>query len=102
MAANGTSQGRMGRLRCTAGAGMFPHESGILLQGIGRCYESLIDSNLISFEGDDSSEERPAKVCVEIITEDPSKSAFLIELPRQVVSGGGRRVWVPAGEVEEG
>ena len=91
---------QIGKLRCTAGRGMFAHEAGVSIQGSDRCYESMIDSELVTILdgqilGDDDV---PALVTVTIVETNGSK--ILVELPRQVVAGG-RRIWVNKSEVQD-
>ncbi len=90
---------QIGKLRCTAGRGMFAHEAGVSIRGSDRCYESMIDSDLVAIQdgqilGDDDV---PALVMVTIVKTNGSK--MLVELPRQVVAGG-RRIWVSKSEVQ--
>ena len=86
------------KIRCIAGKGMFPHESAVLIKGIDRWYESMIDSELLEFESESAvGDDQPARIDVDII--DRQSGSALIELPRQVVVGG-RRIWVPDSELE--
>lgn len=87
------------RLKCMAGRGMFPHETGILIRGVDQFYESILDSELVHPTGISTAtgEDAPALIEVEVIKVNGAQ--LLVELPRQVVSGG-RRIWVPRTEVE--
>jgi hypothetical protein len=85
------------RLKITAGKGMFPHECGVLIKGSDRCYESMIDSELVTLDKDGSPEEG-ATGWVEVGVVSVNCEKVLVEFPRQVVSGG-RRIWVPKSEL---
>jgi hypothetical protein len=86
------------QIKCTAGTGMFSHELSILLRGKDRFYESMVDAELVSVSDDgyDDDSERPATIEAQVVN--VNDESVLVELPRQVVTGG-RRVWVPISEV---
>ena len=86
-------------LKCTVQSSVFPHELGVLIQGVDRGYESLIDAALVQTENLDDGQPHSGRVAITIIKKDKERNALLVELPRQVVMGG-RRVWVPESEVE--
>lgn len=87
------------QLKCTAGKGMFPHEAGVLIQGADRYYESFIDWEFLRIDEGEKIGDREvsALVPVQIIQDEGSR--VLVELPRQVVSGG-RRIWVLSSSFE--
>ena|ERR1051326_4259779 len=88
-------------LKCQAGRGMFEHEAAVLIRGVDQSYESMIDSEFVRLADDGkeiTDDYQPAFIEVQIIKE--SADAYLVELPRQVVSGG-RRIWVPKSEVSQ-
>jgi hypothetical protein len=87
-------------LRCIAGKGMFPYEAGVLIRGADQYYESMIDRDLVHTRRDcvsNDAGEIEALVHVDVIKVNGDR--VLVELPRQVVSGG-RRIWVSKTEVE--
>jgi hypothetical protein len=85
------------QVKCTAGKGMFPHELGVLLQGKDQFYEAMIDAELVQLTGEPNDDgERPASVGARVVSVNCEN--VLVELPRQVVTGG-RRIWVPKSEV---
>lgn len=87
------------QLKCTAGRGMLMHETGVLIRGAERNYESILDSELVRVSEGQSNvvENTPAQITVNVVSVNCEN--ILVELPRQVVSGG-RRIWVPKTEVE--
>jgi len=87
------------RLRCTAGSGMFDHEAGVLIQGVDRWYESMIDRDLVSIAEPAASDQEAQAAWVDVNVIQANGTKLLVELPRQVVSGG-RRIWVPRSEVK--
>lgn len=85
------------RIKCRVGPGMFSYESGILIHGVDRYYESMVDTDLVQIEdGPAANGDNPGTIGVRIIRRDGDR--VLIELPREVVAGG-RRIWVSASEV---
>jgi hypothetical protein len=89
---------RAAHLRCFATRGMFPHECAVTIKGKDRRYESMIDEELLRLDGTiNGDREVLGKVNVEVVN--VNGEDVLVELPRQVVSGG-RRIWVPRSEVE--
>lgn len=88
------------KLRCLAGSGMFAHEASVLIQGEAQHYESMVDRELVHATGVEigtGTEEVSALLDVTVVK--VNGTAMLVELPRQVVSGG-RRIWVPKAEVQ--
>ena len=81
-------------LKCTAGPGMFPHESGILIKGADRYYETMVDSEFLKLNADAKD-----TAWIDVGVVQVNGTNVLIELPRQVVAGG-RRIWVPESEVD--
>jgi hypothetical protein len=92
---------RFVELKCMAGKGMFPHEASVLIRGASQCYESLIDWEFLQLAGGTviGEEDVLASIPVQVVQDNGDN--LLVELPRQVVSGG-RRIWVPKTEVEDG
>jgi hypothetical protein len=87
-------------LKCTAGRGMFPHEATILIRGIEQFYESLLDRDLLTIAREQTIGETDVPATVSVGVVKVNGTAVLVELPRQVVSGGGRRIWVSKSEVD--
>jgi hypothetical protein len=86
-------------LKVLASTGALSHEAGITIRGIDGTYESFVDSELVNPENGEplTHQDKRATIAVNVIKVDNGN--VLIELPRQVVVGG-RRIWVPASEVQ--
>ena len=86
------------QVKCMASRGMLQHERAILVKGIDQFYEAMLDAELVTIDGGDikGDEERPATIHARVIN--VNCESVLVELPRQVVTGG-RRIWVPKSEV---
>lgn len=86
-------------LKVLASLGVLSHEAGISIRGVDGTYESFVDREMVNPENNEplSDEDRPATIEVDLVKVDNGRA--LVELPRQVVAGG-RRIWVPATEVQ--
>lgn len=87
-------------VKCQAATGMFPHEAGVLIKGAEGMYEALIDSELVSTASGNRLSEQDQPASVRAIVVKVNGKGVLVELPRQVISGG-RRIWVPISEVSQ-
>ena len=85
----------MAKLHCNIMGSVQEHETGILIDGLGLQYESIVDDRLILR----TNASNMAKIRVAIVASDENRAAYLVELPRQVTMGG-RRIWVPKTTVE--
>ena len=81
-------------LKCKTGRGMFPHELAVLIKGVDGYYESMVDAELVKV-----SAESQETGWIDVGVVKYNGTGVLVELPRQVVSGG-RRIWVPESEVD--
>jgi len=81
-------------LKCEPGDGMFPHEKSVLIAGVERNYEMLVDAEFVRLSGES---DQTGWIDVTPVTTQGDR--VLVELPRQVISGG-RRIWVPASELD--
>lgn len=86
------------QVKCVAGRGMFPHESGILIRGTDRFYEAIVDSDLLHSGDDRRPDAGEYSATIDALIVKVNCDSLLVELPRQVVSGG-RRIWIPISEV---
>lgn len=86
-------------LKVLASTGALSHEAGITIQGVDGTYEAFVDSDLVRPENGEplTREDRRATIAVDVVK--VNNGHVLVELPRQVMLGG-RRVWVPATEVQ--
>lgn len=95
----------MALLRCRVAKSAMAHERSLIVEGVGKEYESWADSRAVQLlEGEDErsleSSEAQGLVTVRVVDNDATNGLLLVELPEQVIMGG-RRVWVPAGSVRE-
>lgn len=86
-------------LKVLASLGVLSHEAGISIRGVDGTYESFVDRDMVNPENSEplTDEDRPATIAVDMLKVD--NGCVLVELPREVVAGG-RRIWVPATEVQ--
>lgn len=85
----------MAKLKCNIMGNVQSYETGILIDGLEREYELIVDEQFVARNNGTNA----GQIDVDIVVADDDRDAYLIELPRQVTMGG-RRVWVPKKTVE--
>ncbi|HEX4413657.1 MAG TPA: hypothetical protein VH107_08510 [Lacipirellulaceae bacterium] len=85
------------KVKCQAMQGVFHHEVGVLIRGSEGSYESLLDAEMVTLDEPLDDGQKPGTLRATVVKVNGVK--VLVELPRQVVSGG-RRVWIPKTEIQ--